>query len=79
MSLNAAPTDTLDKYIINGEQVVKFDGSQLVGKTVSDYKVTVAKSNTADEAVRIHVIRTDGQKIKVIKSSGVVEGFRVED
>lgn len=79
MSLNAAPADTLDKYIINGEQVVKFDGSQLVGKTVSDYKVTVAKSITADEAVRIHVIRTDGQKIKAIKSSGVVESFRFED
>lgn len=79
LSLNAAPADTLDKYIINGEQVVKFDGSQLVGKTVSDYKVTVAKSITADEAVRIHVIRTDGQKIKAIKSSSVVESFRVED
>ena len=79
MSLNAAPADTLDKYIINGEQVVKFDGSQLVGKTVSDYKVTVAKSITADEAVRIHVIRTDGQKIKAIKSSSVVESFRFED
>lgn len=79
LSLNAAPADTLDKYIINGEQVVKFDGSQLVGKTVSDYKVTVAKSITADEAVRIHVIRTDGQKIKVIKSSSVVESFRFED
>lgn len=78
MSLNAAPADTLDKYIINGEQVAKFDGSQLVGKTVSDYKVTVAKSNATDEAVRIHVIRTDGRKIKAIKSS-VVESFRVED
>lgn len=79
LSLNAAPADTLDKYIINGEQVVKFDGSQLVGKTVSDYKVTVAKSITADEAVRFHVIRTDGQKIKAIKSSSVVESFRFED
>lgn len=79
LSLNAAPADTLDKYIINGEQVVKFDGSQLVGKTVSDYKVTVAKSITADEAVRIHVIRTDGQKIKAIKSSSVVESFRFEN
>lgn len=78
LSLNAAPADTLDKYIINGEQVAKFDGSQLVGKTVSDYKVTVAKSNATDEAVRIHVIRTDGRKIKAIKSS-VVESFRVED
>lgn len=78
LSLNAAPADTLDKYIINGEQVVKFDGSQLVGKTVSDYKVTVAKSNATDEAVRIHVIRTDGRKIKAIKSS-VVESFRIED
>lgn len=79
MSLNAAPADTLDKYIINGEQVAKFDGSQLVGKTVSDYKVTVPKSNVADAAVRIHVIHTDGQKIKAIKSSCVVEDFRVED
>ena len=78
-SAMTASVDTLDRYIINNQAVGRFDGSQLVGKTVSDYKVTVAKSNTADEAVRIHVIRTDGQKIKVIKSSGVVEGFRIED
>ena len=63
-SAATAQADTLDKYIINDKKVVKFDGSQLVGKTVSDYKVTVTKSNVAGEVVRTHVIRTDGQKIK---------------
>ncbi len=77
INASAAPADTLDKYIINGEQVAKFDGSQLVGKTVSDYKVTVANGNAG--AVRIHIIRTDGNKSKTVKSATVVEGVHPED
>ena len=79
VSVVMAPADTLDKYIINGEKVEKFDGSQLVGKTVSDYKVTVAKGNVSGDVVRIHAIRTDGRKIKDIKSTTSIEGVQVGD
>lgn len=79
VSATTAPVDTLDKYIIDGEQVTNFDGSQLVGKTISDYKVTVAKSNTDSDVVKVHVIRTDGLKTKEIKSTISVEGVRLED
>lgn len=73
LSLNAsamaAPTDTLDRYVINGQKVEKFDGSQLVGKNVSDYKVIVADGNVDGKVLRMHLIRTDGQKVKEIKSA----------
>ncbi len=73
LSLNAstmaAPTDTLDRYVINGQKVEKFDGSQLVGKNVSDYKVIVADGNVEGKVIRMHLIRTDGQKVKEIKSA----------
>ncbi len=34
-SVSTAPADTLDKYIINGEKVEKFDGSLLAGTEFS--------------------------------------------
>jgi len=74
-----APADTLDRYIINGQLIEKFDGSQLVGKTVSDYKVTLAKGNSGETVVRMHIIGTDGTKVKEIKSATVVEGVHPED
>lgn len=77
-SVAAAPSDTLDRYIINGENVENFDGSQLVGKTVSDYKVIDAKSNAGD-VIKLHMIRTDGQKTKEIKSATTIEGVQVVD
>ena len=75
----AAPADTIDRYIINGQLIEKFDGSQLVGKTVSDYKITLAKGNSGEAVVRMHVIGTDGKKVKEIKSATVVEGVHPED
>lgn len=43
LALSATPVqaqaDTVNLYIINGEKVTNFDGSQLVGKTISDYKL----------------------------------------
>lgn len=81
LTINASamttPADTVERYVINDKLVEKFDGSQLVGKTVSDYKVTVAKSNGSENVVRVHVIRTDGQTIKDIKSVTSVEGLQV--
>ncbi len=83
LSVNAsaveAQSDTLERYVINGVQVAKFDGSQLVGKTVSDYKVAVAATNAAGQVVRVHLICTDGQKVKDIKGATATEGVKVGD
>ncbi len=66
LALNAsvAPADTVDRYVINGAKVEKFDGSQLVGKTVSDYRVLTATGQVNGEVVRVHMISTDGQELK---------------
>lgn len=72
-SVEAVQADTLDRYIINDKRVEKFDGSQLVGKNVSDYKVVVADGEVAGNVLRMHLIRTDGQKVKEIKSAKTVE------
>ena len=78
-SVVAAQTDTLDRYIINNQTVGRFDGSQLIGKTISDYKMVLAKSESDGEVIRLHVIRTDGRKAKVIevKQSTDSEGANV--
>ena len=81
LSVNAAAmeaqADTLERYVINGRQVARFDGSQLVGKTVSDYKVAVAEGNVAGQVIRLHLINTDGQKVKDIKSVTATEGVKI--
>lgn len=63
-SVAVSPADTIDRYVINGEKVEKFDGSQLVGKTVSDYKILTATGQANGEVLRVHVICTDGQELK---------------
>lgn len=68
----ASQADTLDRYIINGQKVEKFDGSQLVGKNVSDYKVVVADGEVEGNVFRMHLIRTDGQKVKEVRSAKAV-------
>lgn len=68
-SAMTASVDTLDRYIINNQTVGKFDGSQLVGKTISYYKIVLTKGNSESEIVRLHVIRTDGRKVIEVKSS----------
>lgn len=45
-SAMTASVDTLDRYIINNQTVGRFDGSQLIGKTISDYKMVLAKSES---------------------------------
>ena len=78
-SVMTVQADTLDRYIINNQKVERFDGSQLVGKTISYYKVVLAKGNSEGEIVRLHVILTDGQKAKVIevKPATVGDGSNV--
>lgn len=63
--------DTLDRYVINGVKVEKFNGTQLIGKTVSDYRIIVADGKkgtpaiaSKDKVFRIHLICTDGNKVK---------------
>ncbi len=64
-------TDTLNVYIINGEKVENFDGSQLVGKTISDYKTMTASgtSNGITSVTKMHVISTDGNSVKSVTNS----------
>lgn len=60
--------DTVNLYIINDERVANFDGSQLVGKTVSDYKIMTATSNSngAVTVTKVHSICTNGKQTKVL-------------
>ena len=60
------PADTVNLYILNGEKVADFDGSQLVGKTVSDYKIMTAtsSSNGVVTVTKVHNICTDGRQAK---------------
>lgn len=69
-SVMASQADTTNVYIINGEKVTNFDGSQLVGKTVSDYRTMTSQSasNGNVSVTRTHVIRTDGKKIASVNS-----------
>ena len=59
-SLNAtpanAPSDTTNRYYINGELVENFDGSQIVGHKITAYKIDDIKARK--QGVRIHHIST---------------------
>ena len=87
--LTAAP-DTLQQYFINGQRVEKFDGSQLVGKTVEAYTIDDIISPYTNSPVRVHSIVTEdanlpkpSSAIQIRKSSGqpdpafVVDGKQV--
>ena len=56
--LTAAP-DTLQQYFINGQRVEKFDGSQLVGKTIGAYTIDEFISPYTNSPVRVHSIVTE--------------------
>ena len=62
-SLKAAPLtaaqDTLVQYFINGQRVEKFDGSQLVGKTIEAYTIDEFISPYTHGPVRVHSIVTE--------------------
>lgn len=69
-SAMTSQADTTNVYIINGENVTNFDGSQLVGKTVSDYRTMTSQSSSNGNVsvTRTHVIRTDGKKVASVSS-----------
>lgn len=75
-----AQADTVNLYIINGEKVTDFDGSQLVGKTVSDYKIMTAtsSSNGVVTVTKVHNILTDGRQARSIAmTSSTTDGANV--
>lgn len=51
-------SDTVDYYLINGERVSNFDGSQLVGKTIKSYYVDIVNMKNGN-TVRAHTISTE--------------------
>lgn len=54
-----SPLDTLQAYIINGEQVTNFDGSQLAHKFISNYQMkTSLSSQKGKEVIQTHDIKT---------------------
>ena len=52
----AAQTDTIDRYIINGQVITAFDGSQLVSKTIVNYVINY--KTTSDAVIKEHKITT---------------------
>lgn len=52
--------DTVNVYIIDGEKVENFDGSQLVGKTISSYRIGVS-GDKGHGVLKIHTIQTGAQ------------------
>ncbi len=53
------PKDTVDKYVIDNVAIDKFDGSQLVGKSISKYQITC--KNAGKTVERRHVISTNAE------------------
>lgn len=52
------PTDTANVYMLNGEKIENFDGSQLRGKAIKDYRIGVATDNATGRVSKIHMITT---------------------
>ncbi len=69
-SAMTSQADTVNVYMINGEKVTNFDGSQLCGKTVSDYRIGVATNNATREVSKVHIIKTE-EHVSPLKVNGV--------
>lgn len=52
----AAPTDTINRYVIDGQTITAFDGSQLVSKTIVKYDINY--KNSAEGVIKEHNIKT---------------------
>ncbi len=57
VEISTAQADTVDHYFINGLAVERFDGSQLLGKTISQYSIAV--EDKGSQVVRSHYIAYD--------------------
>ena len=71
-----APSDTLVQYFINGQRVEKFDGSQLVGKTIEAYTIDEFISPYTNSPVRVHSIVTEDANLP--KPSSTIH-FRIPE
>lgn len=66
----SARTDTTDRYLIDGNVITNFDGSQLAGKTILEY--IIQSGYDRQNVVRVHNITTSdyqhpvGDEVKVI-------------
>ncbi len=60
-SAMTSQADTVNVYMINGEKVTNFDGSQLCGKTVSDYKIMIRTDEKQSGACAMHTATLSGQ------------------
>lgn len=87
--LKAAPltaaVDTLNYYVINGQPVDKFDGSQVEGKKIVSYDITIITPPNQGP-VRVHEITTEGYthpefsfKIRPTGASDLVDPVYVID
>ena len=80
-----APPDTVIQYFINGQRVEKFDGSQLVGKTIEAYTIDDIISPYTHGPVRIHSIVTEdanlpepSQQIRIRTTQQVDPAFVID-
>ena len=64
-------------YIIDNATVEHFDGSQLKGKTVSDYKITT--SGTGRNAITVHAITTSRSAFSYSFSMPHLDSLRMPD
>lgn len=64
-------------YVIDNVTVEHFDGSQLKGKTVSDYKITT--SGTGRNAITVHAITTTRSAFSYSSSMPHLDSLRIPD
>ena len=64
-------------YIIDNETVEHFDGSQLKGKIISDYKIST--SGTGRNAITVHAITTTGYDFSQHRFFQVPQTFQLGD
>ena len=64
-------------YVIDNVTVEHFDGSQLKGKTVSDYKITT--SGTGRNAITVHAITTTRSAFSYSLSMPHLDSLRIPD
>lgn len=74
-----APTDTINRYVIDGQTITAFDGSQLVSKTIVKYDINY--KNTTEGVIKEHNIKTDKQPHATSTSSLTVRsnGFSINE
>lgn len=75
----AARTDTINRYVIDGQTITAFDGSQLVSKTIVKYDINY--KNSTEGVIKEHIIKTDKQPQATSTSSLTVRsnGFSMSE